>query len=206
MATQTIVEYVDDLSGEKFEDGETVSFSLDGKGYEIDLATGNAERFREALAPYIRHGRTAGQDVRRAASKVTTSDRRAETAAARHWLREHGYTLSDRGRIRDELWDAYRSGNTAGAGTAAASPHRTGTPATTTVTAPVLSAQPSADPFAITDDGAPQDEGQGIINTDDPSDETVKVWHEAKGYKIPKSGQVSGLMRHRYAKHAGVTS
>ena len=190
MATQTIVEYVDDLSGEKFEDGETVSFSLDGKSYEIDLATGNAERLREALAPYIGHGRTAGQDVRRAASKVTTSDRRAETAAARHWLREHGYTLSDRGRIRDELWDAYR----------------TGTPATTTVTAPVLSAQPSADPFAITNDGGSQDEGQGIISTDDPSDETVKVWHEAKGYKIPKSGQVSGLMRHRYAKHAGVTS
>ena len=53
---------------------------------------------------------------------------------------------------------------------------------------------------------AGQDEGQGIISTDDPSDETVKVWHEAKGYKIPKSGQVSGLMRHRYAKHAGVTS
>lgn len=51
--TQVIL--IDDLNGGKAD--ETVSFELDGKGYEIDLAAGTAAELRDLLAPYIAAGR-----------------------------------------------------------------------------------------------------------------------------------------------------
>ncbi len=37
--------------------GETVTFSLDGKSYEIDLTTKNANLLRKIFRPYIEAGR-----------------------------------------------------------------------------------------------------------------------------------------------------
>lgn len=49
--------FKDDLEGGPAE--ETVQFGLDGRQYEIDLSTSNAERLREALRPYAASGRRA---------------------------------------------------------------------------------------------------------------------------------------------------
>jgi hypothetical protein len=45
------ISLIDDLDGS--EANETVTYSLDGKEYEIDLSEENAAKFREALQPYI---------------------------------------------------------------------------------------------------------------------------------------------------------
>lgn len=59
MAQTVIVQLTDDIDGGEAD--ETVHFSLDGKAYQIDLNAGNAERLREAFAPFIDRARVAAR-------------------------------------------------------------------------------------------------------------------------------------------------
>lgn len=38
----------------------------------------------------------------------------------------------------------------------------------------------------------------------DTSDQAILAWHQTKGYQVPTSGVVNGLMRHRYGKAHGL--
>ena len=58
MAQKVQVLLVDDIDGS--EATETVSFGLDGVGYEIDLSSGNADELRGELAQYVEHARKSG--------------------------------------------------------------------------------------------------------------------------------------------------
>jgi hypothetical protein len=58
MAQKVQVILVDDMDGGSAD--ETVSFSLDGVSYEIDLSTKNAAAFRESLAQYLGTARKVG--------------------------------------------------------------------------------------------------------------------------------------------------
>jgi len=59
MVQRVEVQFTDDLSGVTIRagKGETVTFSLDGRTYEIDLTAKNARMLRKALRPYIDAGR-----------------------------------------------------------------------------------------------------------------------------------------------------
>ncbi len=57
MAQTVFVKLTDDIDGGDAD--ETVSFSLEGKSYQIDLNTKNAAALRKALAPYVAKGRSA---------------------------------------------------------------------------------------------------------------------------------------------------
>ena len=59
MARKIVHQLVDDLDGTVLEigEGETLTFSLDGVAYEIDLTETNASALRDALAPYVAAGR-----------------------------------------------------------------------------------------------------------------------------------------------------
>ena len=46
---------IDDLDGS--EGDQTVTYTVDGQEYEIDLSEKNAQRFRDALAPFIEKSR-----------------------------------------------------------------------------------------------------------------------------------------------------
>jgi hypothetical protein len=59
MAQTVIVQLTDDFDGGKAD--ETVSFALNGNTYEIDLSAENAERLRDAFAPFIEKGRKTGR-------------------------------------------------------------------------------------------------------------------------------------------------
>lgn len=48
----TTVTLIDDLDGSVTEDIQTVTFSHDGKIYEVDLGAENRQRLEEALAPF----------------------------------------------------------------------------------------------------------------------------------------------------------
>ncbi len=63
MAKRTIVTLVDDLDGK--EAAETVTFTVDGATYEIDLTERNAAKFRRLLAPYIEAARKAKRGGKR---------------------------------------------------------------------------------------------------------------------------------------------
>lgn len=115
MAQKTTVVLVDDLDGGEAE--QTVEFGLDGVTYELDLSEHNAAALRDALADYVSHARRQGRTSRRAAasrparttknSSSPTSVDREQNKAIRDWARQHGYQVSDRGRIPSEVTEAY---------------------------------------------------------------------------------------------------
>ncbi|WP_130012665.1 histone-like nucleoid-structuring protein Lsr2 [Serinicoccus sediminis] len=109
MAQRVQVILVDDLSGG--EANETVEFALDGVHYEIDLSDENAAKLREDFASWIGQARRAGgrrQTRRRGAGAASASGGRSdELAKVREWGRENGYKVSSRGRVSQELQDAY---------------------------------------------------------------------------------------------------
>ena len=102
-SVQIILE--DDLEGGPAE--ETVQFGVDGRQYEIDLSTANAEKLREALRPYAAAGRRAQSKSTRATGPRPSSGGNPETAKIRAWAKENGYEVSDRGRIHQSVKDAY---------------------------------------------------------------------------------------------------
>ena len=111
MARIETLRLVDDLTGDPGD--ETVDFAVDGSRYEIDLTSANAAKLRDALATYIRGARrsTAAGPLRRRRGPGTSSslstERRQHNNAIRAWARQRGYTIGDRGRIPDEIVDAY---------------------------------------------------------------------------------------------------
>jgi hypothetical protein len=112
MAKKVQVLLVDDVDKSSPAD-ETVSFSLDGVSYEIDLTSGNAAKLRDDLAVWIGHAeRTGGRrSSGRPTSKSSGSGRKADLGAVREWARANGHQVSDRGRISAQVQAAYDKAN-----------------------------------------------------------------------------------------------
>jgi Lsr2 len=111
MAQRVNVVLVDDIDGS--EAAETVTFGLDGAQYEIDLSADNADKLREALAPYVGHGRRAGGrrrssgGGRSSGSRSTAASGGPSAADIRAWARENGWDVPERGRVSSEVREAY---------------------------------------------------------------------------------------------------
>ena len=112
MAKKVQVLLVDDVDKESPAD-ETVTFSLDGVSYEIDLTSANAAKLRDALAVWIGHAeRTGGRrSTGRTASGSGSKGPRRDVSAIREWARSNGYDVSERGRISTEVQEAYEKAN-----------------------------------------------------------------------------------------------
>ena len=106
MAQKVQVTLVDDLDGS--EANETVSFSLDGTSYEIDLSTGNADKLRKEIAPFVEHARKAstGGGRRR---RARTGPGRERSAEIRAWAKQRGYKVNERGRIPAQIVQEYEA-------------------------------------------------------------------------------------------------
>ena len=113
MARKTQIVLEDDLSGEVLEDGagETVSFSLDGQAFEIDLSSENASKMRDEFSRYVGHGRkvaSSGSVGRRSASRGRPSaEGKRDLGPVREWARQNGHDVSERGRVRASVIEAY---------------------------------------------------------------------------------------------------
>ncbi|WP_329456396.1 histone-like nucleoid-structuring protein Lsr2 [Streptomyces sp. NBC_01497] len=110
MAQKVQVLLVDDLDGGEAD--ETVTFALDGKTYEIDLTTANADKLRGLLDPYTKSGRrTGGRGATgRGKGRVVTGGNK-DTAEIRKWAKDNGYNVNDRGRVPAEIREAYEKAN-----------------------------------------------------------------------------------------------
>ena|ERR1700712_5926000 len=127
MAQKTVVSFIDDLDGESEAEG-TVPFSLDGVDYEIDLTEENAEDLREIFAPYIAAARrTGGRRASGGRSRSGSSSSSALSSSSsgsgsgiaargrqalkeiRAWAKENGWAVSDRGRLPNNVVEAYDS-------------------------------------------------------------------------------------------------
>ena len=132
MAKTMIERVVDDLDGSP--DAKTVSFAWAGTSYEIDLSEKNASALHDALAPYLAVARRAAgrRAVRGPAPTPSTRSSRLDVNAVRSWARAHDHQVSDRGRIANDVIEAYRaylatSAGAADAGTDASRPARKAT-------------------------------------------------------------------------------
>lgn len=111
MARVESVQLVDDLDGGVAD--ETVSFSLEGSSFEIDLTAAHAAELRDALAPFVGAARrptggavTATSAPRSAPARSSATTRR-QTAEIRQWALANGFELSERGRIPNAVVEAY---------------------------------------------------------------------------------------------------
>lgn len=113
MAQKHIVQLVDDIDGGDAD--ETISFSIDGARYEIDLTERNAAALRDALAPYVANARRASGGGRPAGSGARRGSRRSgdreQTQAIREWARRNGHKVGEKGRIPATILEAYNSAN-----------------------------------------------------------------------------------------------
>lgn len=110
MAQRVNVVLVDDIDGEPAE--ETVTFGLDGITYEIDLGAKNAARLRDSMAEWVGHGRRVSGGRRKGNRSVTKrSTVGPDNATVREWARSNGYQVSERGRIKAEIVDAFSAAN-----------------------------------------------------------------------------------------------
>ena len=104
MAQKVEYKLVDDIDGTTAV--ETVSFSIDGVSYEIDLTAANAKKLRNDLSTWVGHARRSGG--RKSSRKAgTAGPRRGDLGAVRQWARKNGHQVSDRGRISADILAAY---------------------------------------------------------------------------------------------------
>ncbi len=105
MAQKVQVLLVDDVDGGTAD--ETVTFSLDGISYEIDLTSKNATKFRDALAPWVGHARKVSARSARTGATRHRAARGGDAQAIRDWAKANGHKVSERGRISAEVKAAY---------------------------------------------------------------------------------------------------
>src|SRR4051812_39977646 len=108
MAQRTVVELLDDIDGKPAE--ETVTFSLDGVTYEIDLSADNADKLRRSFTPYVEKARKASTRQTGRPGRATTgrtAHTRERSADIRNWAKQHGISVNDRGRISAQVVEAY---------------------------------------------------------------------------------------------------
>lgn len=94
-----VVEVLSDISGEK--GASTLTYSINGQSYSIDLTEPEAKEFHELLAPYIS---VSAIGKRRGPRLRSTPE---ETAAIRIWARDTGHPLTPAGRVPSETRIAY---------------------------------------------------------------------------------------------------
>jgi Lsr2 len=101
----------DDLDGS--EATQTITFRIDNQEYEIDLSNENAQRFHQALEPYVansRHVQRQSEPVRRGKGdgrRRSSASGRSDIAQIREWAMGRNMDVSRRERIKKEIIDAY---------------------------------------------------------------------------------------------------
>jgi hypothetical protein len=107
LSRKQVVNLIDDLDGKEITDGgRTVTFSLQGVGYEIDLSTAHHKEFRAVLEPYIAVARRVGPPR---SGRGGVHNDPAQIVGMREWAKRHGFKVSDRGRVSREVQDAYHA-------------------------------------------------------------------------------------------------
>ncbi|MEU8310818.1 Lsr2 family protein [Actinomadura sp. NPDC048955] len=106
MAQRVEVLLVDDVDGGDAD--ETVSFSIDGTSYEIDLSKKNAAKLRSGLEPFVTGARRRRKTVGRGPRTAGSRERSAEI---REWAKNNGIKVNERGRIPARVIEQYEASN-----------------------------------------------------------------------------------------------
>jgi hypothetical protein len=102
MATRIITTLEDDLDGS--EANETVTFSIDGTEYEIDLNNAHATELRDTMTKYITVARKAAGRAKQARRSGPSM---SDTRAVRAWAVDNAIPVNVRGRIPADVLERY---------------------------------------------------------------------------------------------------
>jgi len=103
MARREVTQFYDDLDHSLIPEDqlEVVRFSVNGQNYLIDLSLDNARRFHDVLAPYVDAARIA----------LDIDAQRANPSQIREWARTQGLPVAHRGKIPQDVIEAYNAAN-----------------------------------------------------------------------------------------------
>lgn len=110
MAERIIRQLIDDVDGSEIPDGrgERLEFSVRGVTYRMDLSAANVAKFDKALKPFIdAAAKVGGARGRRTKASTNGKPSKDQQAAIRAWGRKNGHQVSDRGRIKAEVIEAF---------------------------------------------------------------------------------------------------
>ncbi|WP_280360848.1 histone-like nucleoid-structuring protein Lsr2 [Nocardia wallacei] len=129
--TKTVV--TDDFDGNEIQDGHAleVKISIAGTEYRLDLRPENVDKFRAHIRKWLEAAQPGGasspeQPAERRATPARRTGRpttkrgsrrkgpsprrpREEIQAVREWALAHGFEVSPRGRISNEVHDAFKA-------------------------------------------------------------------------------------------------
>jgi hypothetical protein len=88
---------------------KTRDFSIGADAYEVDLTDEEFSNLQGAVSAYIEAGRKVRRGSTSAQADKSSSARRSKSdvAAIKVWGANHGYQVSDRGRLSFALVEAY---------------------------------------------------------------------------------------------------
>jgi Lsr2 len=101
VAQKVQVILVDDIDGGSAV--ETVSFSVDGTSYEIDLSAKNAAKLRDTFGTYVGAARKVGSRGARRGAGRRAAGASNRTAEIRAWAKSNKVKVSERGRISADV-------------------------------------------------------------------------------------------------------
>ena len=107
MAQKVQVLLVCDLDENEVEGTQTVSFSLDGQAYEIDVCDKHGAQLRDAFATFVGAARRAGRPTSRRTAKGARAGADDRNATIRAWAKKNGQKVSERGRLSAVVIAAY---------------------------------------------------------------------------------------------------
>ena len=109
MARRTTVQMIDDVDGSLIKDGqgETVEFAVGGVNYTIDLNHKHANELFDQFAFWVEHAEKIGGRKTRRAGSAAPKKGRQNLQDVRTWAKDNGFAVSARGRISQEIQDAY---------------------------------------------------------------------------------------------------
>lgn len=113
MAERIVRQLIDDLDGSEISDGagERIEFSVRGVEYQIDLSNANIAKLDKALKPYVEAAaKVRGSRPRRVKSTGSNgASSKEQLSAIRAWARKNGHEVSDRGRIKADIVEAFEA-------------------------------------------------------------------------------------------------
>jgi hypothetical protein len=112
MAERIVRQLIDDIDGSEISDGggERIEFSLRGVDYQIDLSAANIAKFDKALKPFVdAAAKVRGRRGRRTKVSSNGVASREQLGVIREWARKNGHEVSDRGRIKAEIMEAFEA-------------------------------------------------------------------------------------------------
>lgn len=111
MAKETRIIIRDDLDGT--EGASSYKFAWGNDHYEIDLSDANAKELEDVLSKYINAAAKVTSRLPREAGKRSSAAKsnKEELQKIRAWASENGYTVNSRGRVSQQIQDAYHAAN-----------------------------------------------------------------------------------------------